>query len=477
MTTSALPSTLDRALHALLGERGYLTTPEDCAPYCRDWRGLYQGQTPAVLRPATTAELSNAVSACYQHGVALVPQGGNTGMAGGATPSPDASQVVVSTTRLNRVRDVDPIDRVLEVEAGVPLTVAQQAAAAAGCLLPLSIASEGTAQIGGVLATNAGGNHTLRYGNARDLVLGLEVVLADGSVWNGLRRLRKDNTGYRLSQLFVGSEGTLGIITAATLKLESHPKVREVALVGTASVDAAVRLCDAFRRYDAAALQAFEYMSNAGLEMVLKHIPGTARPLENRCDHYALIELATSRDDADLRLAMEHVLGHAMDAGWIEDAVIAHSDTQRAALWKLREEHSEAQRLAGASVKNDVSVPISKIPAFIERATDACRRLVPGVRVAPFGHLGDGNIHFNLVQEEQASGAAFMARSAELMSAVTRIAMELGGSFSAEHGIGQLKTDLLSVWRGGIELQAMRTIKHALDPFNRLNPGKLLPAP
>jgi len=355
------------------------------------------------------------------------------------------------------------------------LKAAQEAAAEVGCLLPLSISSEGSAQIGGVLATNAGGNNTVRYGNARDLVLGLEVVLPDGQVWNGLRRLHKDNTGYCLRQLFVGSEGTLGIITAAVLKLYPRPRETAVALCALASPEAALDLFNRFQQHDAAAIQAYEYMSRAGIDLVLRYIPGTALPIATAAEQYALIELATPREGAGLRASLEEVLAAAMEAGVVLDAVIAESGAQRAALWKLREEHSEAQKLAGASVKNDVSVPVSKVPELIRRATDICERLVPGIRCVPFGHLGDGNIHLNLVQPEDADPVAFLARDHELMDAVNEIVRALDGSFSAEHGIGKLKPYMMPEWRGGAELELMRRIKAALDPKGLLNPGKLLP--
>src|SRR5690242_16177084 len=296
---------------------------------------------------------------------------------------------------MNRVRAIDPTDMTMEIEAGVTLKAAQEAAAASECLLTLSISSEGSAQIGGVLATNAGGNNTVRYGNARDLVLGLEVVLPDGQVWNGLRRLHKDNTGYCLRQLFVGSEGTLGIITAAVLKLYPRPREVTVALCAVASPEAALALFNRLQQHDAAAIQAYEYMSGAGVELVLRHIPGATLPLAAPAAHYVLVELATGRQDAGLRSGLEELLASAMEAGQVADAVIAESGAQRAQLWRLREEHSEAQRLAGASVKNDISVPVSKVPELIRRAGEVSERLVPGIRCVPFGHLGDGNIHFN----------------------------------------------------------------------------------
>lgn len=474
MTAPLLPPLLESALRSLLGPAGYLTGADTDA-HCADWRGLYRGRTPAVLRPANAREVGEALALCHAHGVAVVPQGGNTGMVGGAVPSESGDQVVLTLSRLNRVRDVDPVDMVMEVEAGVPLAIARQAAEAADCLLPLTFGSEGTAQVGGALATNAGGNNTLRYGNARDLVLGLEVAFADGRIWNGLRRLRKDNTGYCLRQLILGSEGTLGIITAATLKLSPRPAAREVALCALASVDDAVRLLHALQRHDAGSLQAFEYISGAGMDLVLRHIPGVALPLADRADHYVLLELATGREGADLAAELEAVLGKAIEAGWVRDAVVAASGAQRSALWKLREEHSESQKRAGANVKNDVSVPISRIARFIAEAGAACEALVPGIRVAPFGHLGDGNIHFNLVQPEGADGAAFLARQEDIMAAVNEVVRALGGSFSAEHGIGRLKTAYLPDWRGGAELWAMQAIKRALDPSGTLNPGKVLP--
>jgi FAD/FMN-containing dehydrogenase len=475
MADGAAFSTIVEALRARLGPSGILTDPTDTAPYCEDWRRLYRGHTPAVLRPATTTDVADAVRLCADYGVAIVPQGGNTSMVGGAAVSEDGSQIILSLSRMNKVRGIDPVDMTMEIEAGVPLKTAQEAAANAGCLLPLSISSEGSAQIGGVLATNAGGNNTVRYGNARDLVLGLEVVLPDGQVWNGLRRLHKDNTGYCLRQLFVGSEGTLGIITAAVLKLFPQPRELAVALCAVASLEAALELFNRLQRHDPAAIQAYEYMSGGGVELVLRLIPGAALPFAAPAANYVLIELATPREGAGLREALETVLAAAMEAGLVTDAVIAESGAQRAQLWRLREEHSEAQKRAGASVKNDVSVPVSKVPELIRRAAAACEALVPGIWVVPFGHLGDGNIHLNLVQPEGADGAAFIARDHELMDAVNEVVRDLDGSFSAEHGIGRLKPYMMPEWRGGAELDLMRRIKTALDPRGLLNPGKLLP--
>ena len=468
-----MPADIISELGRLLGPRGLLTDPSDLASAGEDWRRLYNHPPAALLRPASADELAAAVKICVANGLAMVPQGGNTSMVGGGVPS-GPGQVVVSLARMNRVRASDAIDLTMTVEAGVTLKAAQDAAVAAGCLLPLSISSEGTAQIGGVLATNAGGNNTVRYGNARDLVLGLEAVLPDGSVWNGLRRLRKDNTGYCLRQLLVGSEGTLGFITAAVLKLSPQTRQREVALCALPSVDAVLDLFARFQRHDPASLQAFEYMGGPGMELVTRLIPGATLPIAP-APHYALVDLATAREGDDLRGVMEAVLEAAMEAEIVTDAAIAASDAQRLAIWKLREEHAEAQKREGASVKNDVSVPVSRVPELLRRGEAAVAALIPGVRCVAFGHIGDGNIHFNFEQPIGMDGAAFLARDHEIMGAVGAIVQELDGSFSAEHGVGQLKPYMMPGWRGGAELDAMRRIKAALDPLGLMNPGKILP--
>ena len=461
-------------LGAIVGPRGLLTGA-DTAGYAEDWRRLYQGRTPAVVRPASTEEVAAVVRACAASGTPLVPQGGNTSMVGGASPRANGQDVVLSLSRMNRVRDVDPVDMTMVAEAGVVWKSAQDAAAAAGCLLPLSISSEGTAQVGGILSANAGGNTTVRYGNARELVLGLEAVLPDGQVWHGLRRLRKDNTGYALRQLLIGAEGTLGVITAAVLKLAPRPVDVQVALCAVPSAAAA---CELFRRFqgaDPGAVQAFEYMSGAGMGFVLRHIPGVSLPLAAAAEHYALVELATPRAGGGLRDLLETVLEGALEDELVLDAAIAESEAQRGAIWKLREEHAEAQKREGASVKNDVSVPVSRVPELIERASAACRALIPGTRPVPFGHLGDGNIHMNLEQPEGMQAAAFLAQDHAIMDTVNEIVRELGGSFSAEHGVGQLKPYMMPAWRGGAELDAMRRIKAAMDPAGIMNPGKVLP--
>ncbi len=472
---SSVNAALLAAIREVVGDRGMLTDPADTAPYAEDWRRLYQGRTQAVIRPANAGEVASVVRLCADAGVPVVPQGGNTSMVGGATPSEDGGQIVVSLARLNRLRAVDPVDLTMTIEAGATLKAAQVAADDAGCLLPLSIGSEGTAQVGGILATNAGGNNTVRYGNARDLVLGLEVVLPDGEIWDGLRRLRKDNTGYCLRQLFVGAEGTLGIITAAVLKLVPRPREVEVALCAVELPEAALDLFSRFQANDPAAVQAFEYMSGGGVGFVLKHIPGVTMPIATPAAHYALVELATPRPDAGLRGALETVLEQALADGIVLDATIAESEAQRAALWRLREEHTEAQKREGASVKNDVSVPVSKVAELIRRATLASEALIPGVRCVPFGHMGDGNIHFNLEQPAGADPAWFLAQDHAIMDTVNAVVRDLGGSFSAEHGVGKLKPYMMPDWRGGAELAVMQRIKQALDPRGIMNPGKVLP--
>ena len=464
------------ALKSIVGENNCLITAEDVAPYCVDWRQLHRGSTPAVVRPACTEEVASVVRLCAQRRIAIVPQGGNTSLVDGATPSANGNEIVLSLGRMNKLRSLDAANLTLTADAGMTLKAAQEAALAADCMLPLSMGSEGSAQIGGVLSTNAGGNNTVRYGNARDLVLGLEVVLPDGEIWNGLRRLRKDNTGYCLRQLFVGAEGTLGIITAAVLKLVPRPRDVAAAFCAVPSEEAALDLFLLCRSRHHDLIAAFEYMCGAGVDLVLRHIPGTRLPLAKPSGHYVLVEFTGDLPNAGVREKLEDVLGAAQDRGLVQDAALAGTSAERASLWRLREEQSEAQRREAASVKNDISVPVSKAAEFLVRARAACERQFPGIRVIPFGHLGDGNIHFNLLCATGAENSAFLKQSEAIMDAVYAVVRQFDGSFSAEHGIGRLKPYMMEEWRGGAELATMRRIKAALDPLGIMNPGKIFPA-
>ena len=468
------PKTLLSRLAEILGPQGLLTDPQLMAPHLTDWRGLYRGAALGVARPASTAELSAVARLCHATATPMVPQGGNTGMVGGAVPHESGHSLVVCLGRMNRVRALDTTDMTMTVEAGLVLATAQQEAAQAGCLFPLSLGAQGSAQIGGVLSTNAGGNTTLRYGNARELCLGLEVVLPDGSVLPMLRRLRKDNTGYALRQLFVGAEGTLGFISAAVLRLFPALHSRVVVFAAVASVEAALALLRRVRAADEPALQAFEYMAGKVIDFVTDLVPGVTFPLAERGQHYCLIEQGHARADAPLAALAERILADAHAEGLVLDATIADSLAQQAALWRLREELPEAQKRAGPGVKNDVSVPIPAIPELLARGSAACAALMPGIRAIPFGHLGDGNIHFNFVAPPGMTEAAFMPHADELMHAVNDVVRDLSGSFSAEHGVGRLKAGMLAEWREGPELAAMRALKAAFDPKGLMNPGKVL---
>lgn len=462
-------------LISIVGEPNCLFDPQDIAPYCEDWRQLHKGSTPFVVRPACSEEVASVVRLCAELGIAIVPQGGNTSLVDGATPSAEGNEIVISLTRMNKVRNFDAVNLTLTVDAGITLKAAQEVVLAEDCMLPLSMGSEGSAQIGGVLSTNAGGNNTVRYGNARDLVLGLEVVLADGEIWNGLRRLRKDNTGYCLRQLFVGAEGTLGIITAAVLKLVQRPHDVALAFCAVPSERAALDIFLLCREHHHNLIQAFEYMCGAGIDLVLKHIPGTRLPLRDPASHYVLVELADYVPDGRLSEKLEDVLETAMDRGLVQDAVIACNSAERANLWRLREEHSEAQKRESASVKNDISVPVSKVAEFLVRARADCEQQFPGIRVIPYGHIGDGNIHFNILPATGAENFTFLKQSPAIMDAANEVVRYFDGSFSAEHGIGRVKIHMMQEWRGGVELATMRRIKTALDPLGIMNPGKVLP--
>ncbi len=465
---------LNARLRTIVGAANVLEAEADMAPFLSDWRGRYYGRARAVVRPGDTAEVAAVVAACAQAGVAMVPQGGNTGLCGGATPLVDGAAVVISLARMNRIRALDADNDTLTVEAGCTLAAVQEAAQAAGRLFPLSLASEGSCLIGGNLSTNAGGVQVLRYGNTRELVLGLEVVLPDGRVWDGLRGLRKDNTGYDLKQLFIGAEGTLGIVTAAVLKLFPAIRSRATAWVAVPDPRAAVRLLGMLRAACGERVSAFEIVGRTALGLVLQHIPGARDPLAGAPAWSVLVELSDPDVDAPLDAQLQAVLGEACAQGLAADAAVAASAAQAQALWALREDISEAQRIEGVSIKHDVSVPVSRIPEFLERAGAALAARWPDVRVVAFGHIGDGNLHYNLSKPAADDNAAFIARTAEVNRIVHDLVCELGGSISAEHGLGQLKREEVLRYKPALEMELMRRVKQAFDPAGLMNPGKVL---
>lgn len=460
---------LDR-LRSIVGATRVLTDAQDVAPYCTDWRGRYTGTARCVVLPGNTEEVAAVVRICAEAGAAIVPQGGNTGLCGGATPT--GGEVVIVLTRLNRIRAVDADNNSITVEAGCTLHVVQQAAQEIDRLFPLSLAAEGSATIGGNLATNAGGVQVLRYGNARELTLGLEVVLADGRVWNGLRSLRKDNTGYDLKHLFIGAEGTLGLITAATLKLFPWPRAQATAWVTVPHPAAAVALLGHLRDAAGDNVTAFEIVGRPALELVLRHIPRARDPLPGKSEWQVLIELSGPR--ADLAARLESALEDAAEGGLLADAVVATSEAQTAALWALRENVSEAQKIEGISIKHDIAVPVSRIAEFIARADAALLAAFPHVRIVCFGHIGDGNLHYNLSRPDTQSNAEFIGRTETVNRIVHDLVHELGGSISAEHGLGQLKREEVLRYKSRTEMDMMRAVKQALDPRGLMNPGKLL---
>lgn len=459
------------ALAKAIGARNVWTDPDQIAPRLSEGRGRWQGSALAVVHPASTAEVAACIRACADAGVPMVPQGGNTGLVGGGVPQ---GGVVIATGRLNRIRAVDPLNATITVEAGCTLASVQQAAADAGRLFPLSLASEGTCQIGGNLSTNAGGTGVLHYGNTRALCLGLEVVLPDGRILNALSALRKDNTGYDLRDLFIGAEGTLGIITAAVLKLFPKPASRVTAFAGCAGPEAALAIFDILRARAGDSLTAFEYLERFGVQMVLEHLPGARDPMADPHPAYCLIELSSPDPDADLEARMEGALAQAIEAGLVADAVIGASEAQNAALWALRESMSEMQKHYGASIKHDVAVPVARVAALITEGVALCRDYMPTVRPCPFGHFGDGNIHFNLTRPVDMSDADFLAHYPQFNRIVHDLVMSMGGSISAEHGIGLAKRDELTRYKDPVALDLMRSIKAALDPRNLMNPGKVL---
>ncbi len=462
------------ALRDLLGH-AHVLTGSDAAPFLTDWRGRYTGRALAVVRPADTQQTAALVRWCVANQVPMVPQGGNTGLVGGGTPDESGQALVISLQRLRHIRQVDTANDAITVEAGCILAEVQAAASQAGRLFPLSLAAEGSCTIGGNLATNAGGTQVLRYGNTRDLLLGLEVVTAQGEIWDGLRGLRKDNTGYDLKHLFVGSEGTLGIITAATLKLYAQPRARLTALAAVPDLDAAVALLQQARDRAGAGLTGFEVMSGACLALVERIFPQQRVPLAS-APWFCLLELSDGEDEAHAQALLESILEPVMESGQVSDAVVAGSLAQSKALWHLRESIPLAQAEDGKNIKHDISVPISSIARFVTETHGLLARHFPGIQPITFGHLGDGNLHYNVARAPGQSEAELLAQQASIYLLVHDQVHRYGGSISAEHGIGQLKRHELLRYKSGVELELMRSIKRALDPLDLMNPGKLLPA-
>jgi FAD/FMN-containing dehydrogenase len=456
-----------------VGPAGWIADSDDQEPYLLEARRLYRGATRLVVRPASTEEVAQVVRICAKAGLAVVPQGGNTGLVGGGVPPTDRDNIVLALGRMNRIRAIDPVNFTMTVEAGCILAHLHEAAGAVDRLFPLSLGAEGSCQIGGNISTNAGGIAVLRYGNTRELVLGVEVVLPDGRVWDGLRALRKDNTGYDLKQLFIGGEGTLGIVTAATIKLFPKPREIETAFLGLGRIEAAMGLFAYARAASADQLTAFELIPRAGLDLAQTHIPGTIDPLARRHPWYVLLEMSSSQSDSGIRTLLERLLEQALAERLVEDGVIAESGAQRHELCRIREAIVEAQLYSG-SIKHDVSVPVSRVAEFVTVASETVTARLPGIRPIAFGHVGDGNIHFNLTQPTGMDKDAYLARWQEFNDIVHGVVRELSGSISAEHGVGIMKRDEITHYKPAVEIELMRRIKVALDPQGIMNPGKLV---
>ena len=467
-------------LRAIVGDKGLIVDEQGKHPYVTDWRESSVGNALAVVRPANTQEVADVVRLCAAEKVSVVPQGGNTGLVGGGIPQEKGREIVLSLNRMTRITNIDPIGYTMTVEAGVILKTIQETAAANDRLFPLSLAAEGSCSIGGNLSTNAGGVQVLHYGNARQLVLGLEVVTPQGEIWNGLRALKKDNTGYDLRDLYLGAEGTLGIITRAVLKLWPKPKDVATAWIAVPSPEAAVALLSGAHAASEDNVTSCELMGRQGIDLVLQHIPGATDPLAERHDWYVLLEWSSTRARRDgenqggLREKMEAYLGEAMEQGLVLDATIAQNETQARALWALRENHTEASKKEGPSVKHDISVAVSRIPSFVTDGLAAMRKALPEGRPVTFGHVGDGNLHFNCQAPVGWDKARFTPHARTVTAAIYDLVVSYGGSISAEHGIGLLKVDELAHYRSQVEIDTMRTIKRALDPQNLMNPGKIV---
>jgi FAD/FMN-containing dehydrogenase len=465
------------ALAGVVGTTNIITNDDEMLPFLVDWRGRYRGRAQIVIRPRTTEEVAAVVRLCAERRVPIVPQGGNTGMCGGATPDDSGYAVVVNLGRMNRIRGLDLDTNAITVDAGCVLADVQRAASEADRLFPMGLGSEGTCQIGGNISTNSGGTAVLRYGNMRELVLGLEAVLPDGRIWDGLRALRKDNTGYDLKQLFIGAEGTLGLVTGAVLKLFPKPTAMATALVAVHSVEGALRLLSALRGTCGERISAFEIMSDSEMEIVLRQIPGTIKPIDATAPFYVFLDLADSAGDLDLAGTLERALANALDGGLISDAVIASSSSQAAAIWRLRHSVSEANKKEGVSVSHDTSVPISRIPEFVRRVSSEMASQYPNARRIFVGHIGDGNIHFVALFPKSLADDldTFEKAALSINRLVHDITASLDGSISAEHGIGQSNRKLLARYTDPLELKMMAAIKRLFDPLNIMNPGKVMP--
>ena len=454
-----------------LGSSGYVDDPSQLDAYNIEWRGLYKGTATFVAKPGSVEDVAFVVKTCADAGIGIVPLGGHTGLVGGGIAT---HEIIISTERLNTVHAIDTVNGTMTVGAGCILADIQQAADDADKLFPLSLAAEGSCRIGGNLSTNAGGTNVLRYGNARDLVLGLEVVLPSGEIWSGLKSLRKDNTGYELKHLFMGAEGTLGVITAAVLKLYPKPRQTETALIALKDVDAVIALFSRASNAVGDALSAFEYMNRASLAVTCTYTEGVRDPFENEHDAYVLMELTSPRNGNDLRGAVEDFLEAAFEAGEVEDAVIAESGQQNHDLWHIRETIPEAQAHEGGSIKNDVSIPVSRMPEFLEKADKIVSDIIPGIRPMTFGHIGDGNLHYNLTQPVGDDKDTYLAKWHDVTDPLNELVDEMDGSFSAEHGVGKLKREELVRYSSPVEIDLMRKIKAIIDPTGIMNPGKVL---
>ena len=455
----------------IVGNRGWITDPNDMKPFVTEWLKILSGSCEMVVLPGSSSEVAQVVRICNSAGIPITPQGGNTGMVGGAVPD---GGIVLTTERLNKVRDLDVENATITVESGCLLADVQSAAADAGFLFPLTLASEGSCRIGGNIATNAGGNNTVRYGNTREQVLGLEVALPDGRIWDGLRALRKDNTGYDLKHLFIGAEGTLGIITAAVLSLVPKPRDRVTALAAAESWDGLLKLFMTLRSRLSSALIAFEVFTELGMKITVEHIHNVSDPFSKIYPLYALIEAVTYGEDAAINFAMEAGLSEALERGILFDAVLAESGAQADNLWSVREGLPEAQSIETLVIKHDISVPISKVPNFVIKGSAIMAEYIPGARLLPFGHMGDGNLHFNLLQPSEMTQEAFLGHKLEINRKLHDLAISMGGSFSAEHGIGLNKVKDLTRYRDDVEIDLMVNIKRAVDPMNIMNPGKVI---